>query len=131
MTNAECKEVLKRLAHNPEVYGVFHETAEALSHAIRLCDEADVAFNKGFEAGKINIEVERWRRKREEFNGTNPKYNEPINYNATLTRFADQLNVPLWKAMAFGKYFNGVCPICQDTKKNTWGEDCSCGKGEK
>ena len=30
---------------------------------------------------------------------------EPIYYDCTLTKFAEQLNVPLWKAMEFGKFF--------------------------
>lgn len=32
---------------------------------------------------------------------------EPIYYDCTLAKFAEQLDIPLWKAMAFGKYFSG------------------------
>ncbi len=34
-----------------------------------------------------------------------PKQKEPIFFDCTLTKFAEQLDVPLWKAMEFGKYF--------------------------
>ena len=30
---------------------------------------------------------------------------EPIFYDCTLAKFAEQMNVPLYKAMEFGKYF--------------------------
>jgi len=30
---------------------------------------------------------------------------EPVYYDCTLTKFAEQINVPLYKAMEFGKYF--------------------------
>jgi hypothetical protein len=30
---------------------------------------------------------------------------EPIRYDCTLEAFTEQLGIPLWKAMSFGKYF--------------------------
>ena len=33
------------------------------------------------------------------------KNKKELNYNCTISRFAYQLNVPLWKAMEFGKFF--------------------------
>lgn len=36
---------------------------------------------------------------------------EPIYYDCTLSKFAEQLDVPLWKAMEFGKYFKPSVPI--------------------
>ena len=41
------------------------------------------------------------------------KNEEPIYYDCTLAEFAEQMNVPLYKAMEFGKYFQnsrGVMP---------------------
>ncbi len=35
---------------------------------------------------------------------------EPIYFDCTLAKFAEQLDVPLWKAMEFGKYFKPLKP---------------------
>ena len=54
-------------------------------------------------------EIERLRnslkQKRVDKEKEEPK--EPIYYDCTLAKFAEQLDIPLWKAMAFGKYFSG------------------------
>ena len=40
------------------------------------------------------------------------KNKEPIYYTCTLEKFAEQLNVPLYKAMEFGKYFQAKFKFC-------------------
>lgn len=50
----------------------------------------------------LEAEFEQMRKK---YNEVNSDYKEPIKYASTLTRFADQLNVPLWKAIEFKKYY--------------------------
>lgn len=41
-----------------------------------------------------------------EYHNAPAEQNEPINYSCTTAKFAEQINVPLWKVMECGKYFS-------------------------
>lgn len=61
----------------------------------------------------------------EAYHNAPAEQNEPINYSCTTAKFAEQINMPLWKVMACGKYFEGrleidVAKMLEIVKDHYW-----------
>ena len=84
------------------------------SPSIHITEKGGIGINVGGRV--IVLPVEKWHELADriiaEENQLQNK--EPIFYDCTLAKFAEQMNVPLYKAMEFGKYFRIIAEEGKD-----------------
>ena len=84
------------------------------SPSIHITEKGGIGINVGGRV--IVLPVEKWHELADRITAEENQLQnkEPIFYDCTLAKFAEQMNVPLYKAMEFGKYFRIIAEEGKD-----------------